>query len=73
MANRAPLFRIEGGHRLDEADGPDGDQVVLIAGDGIVLFYNVCNQSKIVLNELVPGSCVALPDLLQAFLLLTGG
>ena len=38
MARRAPFSGLKRVHRLNQADGADGDQVLLIAGLGIILF-----------------------------------
>ena len=50
-----PAGRVEGVHRFHQADGADGNKVVLIAGQGVVFFYDVCHQSEIVPDQLFPG------------------
>ena len=40
-------------HRLDKADGADGNQIVLILGVGIIFFNNVGHQPEVMFNELV--------------------
>ena len=60
----------EGAHPLDEADGADGDQVVLVAVGGVVLLHNVGHQAQVVLDELVAGLQVPLGGQLQAAALL---
>ena len=65
--------RAEGVDRLDQADGADGDQVLLIAGLGIILFDDVRHQAEIVLHQAVAGGQIALGPLLQALPLLLPG
>ena len=47
-----PASRVEGVHRFHQADGADGNKVVLIAGQGVVFFYDVCHQTQIVPDQL---------------------
>ena len=49
-----PAGRVEGVHRFHQADGADGNKVVLIAGQGVVFFYDVCHQTQIVPDQLFP-------------------
>ena len=37
-----------------QADGADGNKVVLIAGQGVVFFYDVCHQTQIVPDQFFP-------------------
>ena len=50
-----PTVRVESIHRFHQADGADGNKVVLIAGQGVVFFYDVCHQPEIVADQLFPG------------------
>ena len=68
-----PLAVIKGGHRLDEPDGADGDQVFLIPIAGVVFLDNMRHQSQIVLDEHVAGGVVALLQAEQAVQLLLLG
>ena len=54
------FIRLEGGNPLDEPDGPNGDEIILVAGLDVILFQNVGHQAQIVLDELVAGLQVAL-------------
>ena len=67
------LCIIKGTHRLNQPDGADGNQVVLVAHRGVVFFYDVCHQPEIVLNKLISRLHVAiLPVCLQAGAFLLG-
>ncbi len=61
---------FEGAHRLDEPDGADGDQVVLIGRLGVVFLHDMGHQAEVVLHQDVPGLQVALLGQLQVFALL---
>ena len=50
-----PTVRVESIHCFHQADGADGNKVVLIAGQGVVFFYDVCHQTQIVPDQLFPG------------------
>ena len=65
--------RVKAGNALDESDGPDGDQIVLIDALGIVFLYDVRDQTQIVFDQCVPGFRVALSQTIQTFPLLRGG
>ena len=67
------LLEIKGRGRLDKADGADGDQVLLLPGDSVILFDDVGHQPEVVLDEGVFGGQVPLADALQAFPFLAGG
>ena len=41
-------------HCFHQADGDDGNKVVLIAGQGVVFFYDVCHQTQIVPDQFFP-------------------
>ena len=47
---------------FNEADGADGNQIILIIGSGIVFFYDMSYQAQVVGHQ--SGSCakVSLPD-----------
>ena len=42
---------IKGIYRFHQPDGADGNKVVLIAGQGVVFFYDVCHQTQIVPDQ----------------------
>jgi len=67
------FVRLEGGDPLDEADGADGNEVVLISALGVVFLDDVCHQPQVVLNELFPGILVAFRHSIQTILLLLPG
>ena len=46
---------IKGIYRFHQANGADGDQVLLVAGEGVIFFYDVCHQPEIVADQLFPG------------------
>ena len=46
-----PTGRVESIHCFHQADGADGNKVVLIAGQGVVFFYDVCHQTQIVPDQ----------------------
>ena len=54
--------RVEGVHRLHQADGPDGDQVFLVTGLGVVFFRHMHHQPQIVPDERFPRRGVARPQ-----------
>ena len=53
------LFRIICHHRLDEADRSNGNQIVEIIGQALILFHNVRDQAQIPLDQNVSGFCIA--------------
>ena len=61
---------VKGGDGFDEADGADGDEVLLVGGLGVVLLHHVGHQAQVVLNERVPGGQVPGGGPLQAVPLL---
>ena len=71
IGGQAHVFvRLEGGHPLDEADGTDGEQVVLISALGVVFFDDVRHQAQVMLNELAAGIRIPPGHSLQQELLL---
>lgn len=54
------LFRPVAGNALDQADGADGDQVVLIDVLGVIFFNNMCHQSHIPFHQNISGFQVSL-------------
>ena len=71
IGGQAHVFvRLEGGDPLDEPDGADGDQVVLVPGLGVILLHNMGHQSQIVLHQHVAGLQIPLGAPLQILLLL---
>lgn len=64
------LVRLEGADALDQADGADGNQVVLVAVGGVVLLHDVGHQAQVVLNEDVAGLQIPLGHALQVHPLL---
>ncbi len=63
---------VKGRDCLDEADGADGDEIVLICGRGVVFFQNVGHQPKVSLHQNVSGLQIALGAEGQIVLLLLG-
>jgi len=53
------FFRIICHHRLDEADRSNGNQIVEIIGQALILFHNVRDQAQIPLDQNVSGFCIA--------------
>ena len=45
---------IKGIYCFHQANGADGDQVLLVAGEGVVFFDDVCDQTQIVPDQLFP-------------------
>ena len=54
-----PAGGVEGVHCFHQPDGADGDQVLLVAGEGVVFFDDVCDQTQIVPDELF--ACSGIP------------
>ena len=48
VENRASAGAVEGVDRFDQADGADADEVVLVAGQGVVLFCDVGHKAQVV-------------------------
>ena len=46
---------IKGIYCFHQANGADGDQVLLITRQGVIFFYDVCHQPEIVADQLFPG------------------
>ena len=68
-----PFGGIEGGDAFDQADGADGDQILLVRGLGIVFFHNVGDQAQVALDENIAGIQIPLLGQFQVVLLLLGG
>ena len=68
-----PFFGSKLSHRLDEPDGADGDQVLLVVLPGVIFFYDVGHQPQVVLDEDLAGGGAAPGQLLQVLPLLGGG
>jgi len=64
------LIRAVGTYRLDEPDGTDGDEIVLLVRLGVVFFGDVRDKAQIVLNEHVARLNVARKHALDVFLFL---
>lgn len=60
------LGGVEGGHPLDEPDGTDGNEVVLVGGLGVVLLHDMGHQAEVMLHQGVAGLHVPLGKPLQA-------
>ena len=58
------LIRLKGVHGFNQPDRADGQQIVLLRTYGVILFYNMRYQSKIVLDQLF--TCLGVPVLLHA-------
>ena len=67
------LGTVEGRDGLDEANGADGDQILLIARQGVVFFDDVCDQPEIVPDELFACSGIPSPQGSKGGLLFPGG
>lgn len=59
------LIRLEGRDTFNKADGPDGDQIVLVAGLGVIFFDDMGHQPQIVLHQHIPGLQIPLGAALQ--------
>ena len=57
-----PAGRVESIHRFHQADGADGDQIVLLTGESVVFFGDVGHEAQVMTDELFPGRRVALPQ-----------
>lgn len=60
-----PFARIERVHRLDEPDGADGDELLLLVSGDVVLLHDVGDQPQIVEDERVPCSGISLRKSLE--------
>ena len=49
------LIRLEGRDTFNKADGPDGDQIILVAGLGVLNDDEKGHQPQIVLHQHIPG------------------
>ena len=67
------LFRVESRDALDESNGADGDQVLLIGALGIVFLDDVGHQAQVPLDEYIPGLLISLGVAAEIFPLLCGG
>ena len=61
---------FEGIHRFDQADGTDGDQILLFLCLGIVFFDNMCHKAQVALYQHIAGVQIALGTPFQIRLLL---
>ena len=68
-----PAGAVKGVHRLDQADGADADQVILIPRQGIVFLGDVGHQPQVVADDLFPGGGVPRPQGLEGGGFLPGG
>ncbi len=50
----AGTVRVEGIHRFDQTDGPDGDQIILGGGCRVVFFGHMGHQAQIVTDQQIP-------------------
>ena len=50
-----PVSAEEGSTAPVQKQGADGNKILLIAGQGVVFLYNVCNKPQIVPDELFAG------------------
>lgn len=64
------LFRVESRDALDESNGADGDQVLLIGGLRVVFLHNVRHEAKIALDEHIARLQIALCGALEILPLL---
>ena len=67
------LVGVEAGDPLDEADGADGDEILLIGTLGIVLFHDMGHQAQVPLDQDVPGLRIPLGVPAEVLPLLRGG
>ena len=67
------LLRVKAGDPLDEADGADGDEILLIGTLGIVLFHDMGHQAQVPLDQDVPGLRIPLGVPAEVLPLLRGG
>ena len=65
--------RIKGGHGLNEPDGADGYEVLLVRGLGVVFFHNMGHQTQVAFNEDIARLQIPSCSLFQVFLLLFCG
>ena len=68
-----PAGAVKGADGLDEADGADADEVVLVAGEGVVFFCDVGDQAQVVPDDGFPRGGVARAQRLKGGGLLPGG
>ena len=64
------LFRVESRDALDESNGADGDQVLLIGGLRVVFFHDVRYEAEIPLDEHIARLQIALCGALEILPLL---
>ena len=67
------LLWVKAGDPLDEADGADGDEILLIGALGIVLFHDVGHQTQVPLDQHIPGLRIPLGVPAEVLPLLRGG
>ena len=53
-AEFAGFLIVEGGGRLDQADGADGDQVLLLPGDGVIFLGRVKQKEEFSRSKTTP-------------------
>ena len=68
-----PAGGVEGVHCFHQANGADGDQVLLITRQGVIFFDDVCHQPEIVADQLFPGGGIPSPQGSKGGLLFPGG
>ena len=61
------LFRVESRDALDESNGADGDQVLLIGGLRVVFLHNVRYEAEIPLDEHIARLQIALQPGVKIF------
>ena len=71
-AQPCPLAAVKGRDPLDQPNGADGDQILLIRCEGIIFFHNMGHQPEIALDEDIPGFQIPLGCQFQIVLLLLG-
>src|SRR5699024_1893676 len=68
-----PAGAVESANRFDQADGADADEVVLVAGQGVVFFGDVGHKAQVVLDDRFPCGRVAGAQSRESGGLLLGG
>ena len=57
-----PAGGVKGVHGFHQANGTDGDEIILIARLGVIFFGDVSHQAQIVPDEFFPGGRVTCPQ-----------
>ena len=57
-----PAGGVEGVHGFHQANGADGNQIVLLTGESVVFFGDVGHEAQVMTDELFPGGRVSLPQ-----------